>query len=93
MPGLRFLLEPSGTTSNYWLNAIVLDADRQDLRDPLLAALNDAGYMSRPVWTLMHRLPMYRDCSRMDLAVAEQLEASVINLPSSAKLGARAGRS
>ena len=92
MPGLRFLLEPCGTTSNYWLNAIVLEADRQDIRDPLLAALNDAGYMSRPVWTLMHRLPMYRECPRMDLSVAEQLEASVVNLPSSAKLGGQAGR-
>ena len=92
VPGLRFLMEPQGTTSNYWLNAIVLDASHENLRDPLLAALNDAGYMSRPVWTLMHHLPMYRDCPRMSLPVAERLEASVINLPSSAKLGAPAGQ-
>src|SRR5262249_24090522 len=57
--GVEFLLEPPGTSSNYWLNAIVLDAAHQARRDTLLAALNDAGYMSRPVWTLMHRLPMY----------------------------------
>lgn len=88
LPGLRFLREPAGTTSNYWLNAIVLDQADLAARDALLARLNDAGYMSRPVWTLMHRLPMYAACPHAALAVAEQMEACVINLPSSAKLGA-----
>lgn len=88
VPGLRFLREPAGTTSNYWLNAIVLDRADLATRDALLTRLNDAGYMSRPVWTLMHRLPMYAACPRADLTVAEQMEACVINLPSSAKLGA-----
>jgi perosamine synthetase len=86
--GIQFLREPPGTSSNYWLNAIVLDAANEALRDDLLTALNDAGYMSRPVWTLMHKLPMYGACPRADLDVAERLEARVINLPSSAKLGA-----
>jgi perosamine synthetase len=86
--GVRFLSEPPGTSSNYWLNAIVLDAAQASHRDAVLTLLNDAGYMSRPVWTLMHRLPMYAGCPRMGLALAEQLEACVINLPSSAKLGA-----
>lgn len=86
--GARFLIEPPGTSSNYWLNAIVLDAACAGQRDALLGALNDAGYMSRPVWTLMHRLPMYEACPRMSLDVAQQMEAAVVNLPSSAKLGA-----
>jgi len=84
---VEFLVEPAGTTSNYWLNAIVLGESQRVHRDALLAALNDAGYMSRPIWTLMHRLPMYAGCPRADLSVAESLEARVINLPSSAKLG------
>jgi len=86
--GVRFLREPAGTASNYWLNAIVLEPPAADARDDVLGALNDAGYMSRPVWTLMHHLPMYRECPRADLRVAEQLEAGVVNLPSSARLGA-----
>jgi perosamine synthetase len=85
--GVRFLREPAGTVSNYWLNAVVLENCGPQERDAVLAALNDKGYMSRPIWTLMHRLPMYANCPRMDLPVAERLEASVINLPSSAKLG------
>jgi perosamine synthetase len=86
--GLRFLREPDSTKSNYWLNAIVLDPAQASHRDDLLAALNDAGYMSRPLWTLMHRLPMYAACPRMPLPTAESLEARVINIPSSPKLAA-----
>ncbi len=86
--GVRFLVEPPGTTSNYWLNAIVLDDGSEPQRDDLLKALNDAGFGSRPVWTLMHRLPMFESCPRMPLTTATRLEASVINLPSSARLGA-----
>ena len=86
--GVRFLTEPPRTESNYWLNAMVMDDGVEHSRDDLLQALNDAGYGSRPIWTLMHRLPMFVSCPRMDLTVAERMEASVINLPSSAKLGA-----
>ena len=34
----------------------------------MLAATNDAGFMTRPVWTLMHRLPPFASCPRMPLA-------------------------
>lgn len=85
--GVRFIEEPAGTQGNYWLNAIVLDAAHEARRDDLLGALNDAGYMSRPLWTLMHRLPMYAACPRAHLSIAEQLEATLINVPSSARLG------
>lgn len=86
LDGLSFLMEPAGTRGNYWLNAIVLTPPQAHRRDGLLAVLNDAGYMSRPLWTLMHRLPMYADCPRMPLPVAESLEARVVNVPSSARL-------
>jgi perosamine synthetase len=84
---VEFLREPAGTTSNYWLNAIVLKREHASRRDELLEVHNAAGYGSRPVWTLMHRLPMYQTCPRMDVSVAQEMEARVINLPSSAKLG------
>jgi len=86
VPGVRLLKEPRGSTSNYWLNAIILADSNLVTRDRLLERLNDAGYMSRPIWTLLHRLPMYADCPRADLSVAENLEARVINIPSSARL-------
>lgn len=86
VPGVHVLREPPHTRGNYWLNALVLDEANAARRDDLLAALNDAGYMSRPLWTLMHQLPMYAACPRMPLPVAESLEARVVNLPSSARL-------
>lgn len=84
--GLRFLREPEGTQSNYWLNALVLDPAQAAQRDELLAELNNAGYTARPLWTLLHRLPMYTACPRMSLPMAESLESRVINVPSSPKL-------
>jgi perosamine synthetase len=86
VPGITFFAEPAYTQSNFWLNALVLAPEHAAERDALLAALNDAGYMARPLWTLMHRLPMYAACPRMPLPVAESLEARVVNLPSSARL-------
>jgi perosamine synthetase len=84
--GIRFVAEPSGTRSNYWLNTVRLERPDIVLRDELLAAANDAGYQCRPTWTLLHKLPMFAACPRAPLTVAERLEASLINVPSSAKL-------
>ncbi|WFU43672.1 LegC family aminotransferase [Bradyrhizobium sp. CB82] len=89
VPGVRFSREPAGTTSNYWLNAILLDEAHADQRDDVLAALNDAGFGARPVWTLMHKLPMYATSPRGDLPTAESIERRLINLPSSASIRAR----
>ena len=84
--GARLLTARPGAEVNHWLNALILDRPDMAMRDALLEALNNAGFMARPLWTLMHRLPMYSACPRDALPVAEALEASVINLPSSAKL-------
>jgi len=89
--GIELVLEPAHARSNYWLNALLLSSERVDERDRLLEASNAAGIMTRPVWTLMHRLPMYRDCPRMPLPVAEDLERRLINIPSSPFLSDRHG--
>lgn len=87
MPAVRLVAEPRGCTSNYWLQTILLDEAVAFQRDSILAATNDAGLMTRPAWTLMHSLPAYQACPRMDLPVAESLERRLLNLPSSAGLG------
>lgn len=84
---VRFVIEPPYAQSNYWLNAIVLDRKWVSLRDKILEATNQRGIMTRPAWTLMHKLPMYKDCPKMKLDTAEYLESALINLPSSAFLG------
>jgi perosamine synthetase len=81
-----FVSEPVGTRSNYWLNSILLSEDVAHTREDVLECLNDEGIMARPCWTLMHRLPMYQNCPRAPLPVAEDIERRLINLPSSANL-------
>lgn len=84
--GARVFQEPAFAKSNYWLNVLLLDEASAAYRDEILALSNERGLMTRPVWTLMHRLPMYRECPRMELPTAESLEARLINLPSTAHL-------
>jgi perosamine synthetase len=55
-------------------------------RDAALEANNAAGYMTRPVWTLLCDLPMYANSPRMELPVARRIEATLINIPSSPHL-------
>lgn len=77
---LSFVEEPDDARSNYWLQAII--CPDQTVRDDLLRATNAEKVMTRPVWQLMHRLPMYEGCLRDDLTQAQWLEARVVNLPS-----------
>jgi dTDP-4-amino-4,6-dideoxygalactose transaminase len=81
---LQFVSEPLDCRSNYWLNAVICES--RDRRDALLKSTNDQGVMTRPIWALMNRLPMYASCLRSELVNAEWLEARVVNLPSSVLL-------
>ena len=78
----RFFTEPAEARSNYWLNAILLP-DRV-ARDEFLGRTNDCGIMTRPMWTPMHTLSMYQSCQRSNLANAELIENTLVNIPSSA---------
>ena len=78
---LQPIIEPEGCRSNYWLNGVVCEDAAH--RDALLKSTNDAGLMTRPIWALMTRLPLYANALRGHLGNAEWLEARVVNLPSS----------
>ena len=86
MNGVRLFGEPAGGCSNYWLQTLLLDEEHADLRDAVLQATNDAGYMTRPCWMLMNAMRPYADCPSAPLPVAQGLSRRVINLPSSAFL-------
>jgi len=78
-----FIDEPPGCTSNFWLNAIILK-DRAE-RDAFLEYSNGNKVMTRPIWTLMNKLPMYAHCQHDGLAISEWLEDRVVNIPSTAR--------
>lgn len=75
------IIESEHCCSNYWLNGVICQDGAQ--RDALLKSTNEAGVMTRPIWTLMTKLPLYTQALRGPLDNAEWLEARVVNLPSS----------
>jgi perosamine synthetase len=88
LPLVHVVAEPPGCVSNYWLQTLLLSPQVTAERDAILTATNDAGFMTRPTWTLLHRLAPYADFPKMSLPGSESLERRLINLPSSAALGA-----
>jgi aminotransferase in exopolysaccharide biosynthesis len=84
--GICFVEPLPGCVANRWLNAIVLESEVE--RDAFLLATNAKGVMTRPIWRLMSRLEMYRQCQHDGLENSYWLEARVVNLPSSVPDGA-----
>ena len=80
--GIGFVTEIEEAKSNYWLNALILGNLKQ--RDLFLEVTNAAGVMTRPTWTLMSKLPVFKGCQKGNLNNAEWLEDRVVNIPSSA---------
>jgi len=82
--GIPFIMEPAHARSNYWLNTIVLK-DRQE-QEQFLTYSREKGIQTRPVWTLMTNLPMYRHCQCTSLETAQWLEDRLVNIPSSVRI-------
>jgi aminotransferase in exopolysaccharide biosynthesis len=81
-----FVKAINGNKANHWLNAIILDS-RED-RDEFLKVTNDNNVMTRPIWTLMSKLPMFKNCQTDGLENSLWLEDRVVNIPSSVPDGA-----
>lgn len=79
---IKFIEELEESKSNYWLNAIVLKDKEQ--RDEYLKFLNENGVMSRPLWTLMNDLDIYKNVQTDKLKNSRYLQTRVVNIPSSA---------
>ena len=78
---LELVAPLNGTTANYWLNALLLK-DREE-RDTFLEYTNSRNLMTRPVWNLMHRLDMFKNCQHDGLSNSLWLEDRLVNIPSS----------
>ena len=83
---ISFFTEPENCFSNYWLNVVILpDRDAQQL---FLQETNDNGVMTRPIWELMNRLPMFEHCQHDSLKNTIWFADRVVNIPSSVRLQA-----
>ncbi len=76
-----FIKEPKESRSNYWLNSIRFQSKQQ--RDEFLDEANSQNVMTRPIWILMNKLPMFEYAQCGDLTNSEWLEDRVVNIPSS----------
>ena len=74
-------MELPETKSNYWL--MCLELENKNERDNFLKYTNDKGIMTRPIWQLMFRLPMYKDFQMDNQTNAIFLEERIVNFPSS----------
>lgn len=86
LPGISLIQGHPNSKPNYWLICAKLENGGENERNNLLKQLNDAGFMSRPLWTPLNELPMFADCPSDHLKNVRDLYKSVICLPSSPQL-------
>ncbi len=81
---IKFFKEPQNSKSNYWLNSIIFT--NKNKKDKFLKDSNLNGVVTRPVWILMNKLPMFKYHQKGNLINSEWLFERVVNLPSSVQL-------
>ena len=81
--GIDFFTEPENCYSNYWLNVVILPGHDKQLE--FLQETNDNGVMTRPIWELMNRLPMFDKCQHDSLENSIWFADRVVNIPSSVR--------
>ena len=81
---IQFFEDTPDTRSNYWLNVVILKDKAAQLE--FLEYTNDHGIMTRPVWELMNRLPMFEHCEHDGLKNTIWLADRIVNIPSSVRL-------
>ena len=79
--GVEFVRSKKPNRENNWLNTIILNSKSD--RDSFLKFTNKNGVMTRPIWTLMSKLEMFKNCQTDDLTNSLWLEERVVNIPSS----------
>jgi aminotransferase in exopolysaccharide biosynthesis len=84
VPDIEFFVDSPDTYSNYWLNAVILKDKEAQLE--FLEQTNDNGVMTRPIWELMNRLPMFEKCENDGLKNTIWFADRVVNIPSSVRL-------
>ena len=75
-----FVSELEDAKANYWLNTVILKNVEE--RNAFLEFTNNNGVMTRPVWELMSRLPMFKDCQKDSLTNSIWLADRLVNIPS-----------
>ena len=81
--GVKFRTELSNTKANYWLMCLELE-NKKD-RDAFLIETNENKVMTRPIWQLIFKSPIYSNFQRDCQENAIYLEDRIVNIPSSVR--------
>jgi perosamine synthetase len=81
--GINFRTELPQTKANYWLMCIELENKRE--RDTFLKETNEKGVMTRPIWQLIFKSPLYSGFQKDEQINAMYLEDRIVNIPSSVR--------
>jgi dTDP-4-amino-4,6-dideoxygalactose transaminase len=87
LPGVTFMPESSLGRATRWLSCLTIDPHLSGVdREQLRLALAAENIESRPVWKPLHLQPLFQDCETFGGAVAENLFAHGLCLPSGSSL-------
>lgn len=81
--GINFRTESTNTKANYWLMCLELESKKD--RDLFLKETNDNKVMTRPIWQLIFKSPIYSSYQRDAQENALFLEDRIVNIPSSVR--------
>ena len=81
--GINFRTELPNTKANYWLMCLQLDNKKE--RDIFLKDTNENKVMTRPIWQLIFKSPIYSIFQRDAQENAIYLEERIVNIPSSVR--------
>ena len=81
--GIKFRVELPNTKANYWL--MCLELENKYERDKFLKETNENKVMTRPIWQLIYKSPLYSLFQRDSQNNANYLEDRIVNIPSSVK--------
>ena len=81
--GINFRKELPNTKANYWLMCLELE-NKKD-RESFLKETNENKVMTRPIWQLIFKSPIYSSFQRDSQENAIYLEDRIVNIPSSVR--------
>ncbi len=80
---IKIMDQPKYSKSNFWLQTLILDEKKQNMRDQILIKSYKRKIMLRPAWELLHTLTHLKKFPKMNLDNAVKMHKRIINLPSS----------
>jgi len=87
LPGIEFAPEARFGRATFWLTCLAIDPDRFGAtREDIRVHLEKQDIEARPVWKPMHLQPVFAGCRVRGGAVAEELFAKGLCLPSGSSL-------